>query len=153
MAGYKDGQDLLLGFMENNEFLALGHSTGCKISRSSETGERVTKENSAGKFKEKYVKSLSVSISADGFVYDYATANERGLPKLRQIWKDAIPVNLRWHERDSTQRYEEGMFMITSLEDDAQAGDDRKYSVTCENSGPVTDEEDSGSGSGSGLDT
>lgn len=153
MAGYKDGQDLLLGFMEDGEFLALGHSTGCKISRSSETGERVTKENSAGKFKEKYVKSLSVSISADGFVYDYATADERGLPKLRQIWKDAIPVKLRWHERGSTQKYEEGMFIITSLEDDAQAGDDRKYSVTFENSGPVTDEEDSGSGSGSGLDT
>ena len=34
---------------------ALGYSTGCKISTSTETGERVTKEASAGKWKEKYV--------------------------------------------------------------------------------------------------
>lgn len=148
---YKDGQDLLLGFMEEESFIALGHSTGCKISRSSETGERVTKEAASGKFKEKYVKSLSVSISAEGFEYDYGEAAERGYPKLREIWKNAVPVTLRWHERGNTAEYEEGLFIITSLEDDAQAGDDRKYSVTFENSGPVTDSSDEVSGSGLGV--
>lgn len=146
---YKDGQDLLLGFVENGQFIALGHSTGCKISRSAETGERVTKEASAGKFKEKFVKSLAVTITADGFEYDYGTAEERGYPKLRQIWKSAQPVTLRWLERGSSD-YEQGSFIITSLDDDGQAGDDRKYSVTFENSGAVTDGTDSGDGSGSG---
>lgn len=145
---YKDGQDLLLGFMKNGAFVALGHSTGCKISRSSETGERITKESASGKFKEKYVKSLSVSISAEGFQYDYATAEERGYPKLKEIWKSAQPVTLRWHERGSTSKFEEGLFVITSLEDDAPAGDDRKYSVSFENSGVVTD-----GTTGSGLGT
>lgn len=147
---YKEGQDLLLGFEENSGFVALGHSTGCKISRSSETGERITKETGAGKFKEKYVKALSVTISAEGFQYDYGTAAERGYPKLKSIWKSATPVDLRWHERGSSE-YEHGKFIITSLEDDGQAGDDRKYSVTFENSGAVSDSTDSGSGSGSGL--
>lgn len=147
---YKDGQDLILGFVEEDGgFLALGHSTGCKISRSSETGDRATKENGSGKFKDKYVKSLAVSISADGFQYDYGTAAERGYPKLKQIWKSAKPVTLRWLERGESE-YEQGSFIITSLDDDGQAGDDRKYSVTFENSGAVTDGTDSGDGSGSG---
>ena len=59
-----DGTDLILSVGSE----ALGFSTGCKISTSAETGERVTKEASGGKWKEKYVKSFSESISADGCV-------------------------------------------------------------------------------------
>ena len=59
-----DGTDLILSVGGS----ALGFSTGCKITTTTETGERVTKEASSGKWKEKYVKSFSESISADGFV-------------------------------------------------------------------------------------
>ena len=59
-----DGTDLILSVNGG----ALAFSTGCKITTSTETGERVTKEAAAGKWKEKYVKSFSESISADGVV-------------------------------------------------------------------------------------
>ena len=71
-----DGTDMLLGIMDNGTFRPLGHSTGCKISFSSETGERTTKEASTAKWKEKYVKSLSCTVTAEGFVYDQDNAND-----------------------------------------------------------------------------
>lgn len=59
-----DGTDLILSVGGG----ALAFSTGCKITTQTETGERVTKEAASGKWKEKYVKSFSESISADGVV-------------------------------------------------------------------------------------
>ena len=78
MSGYRDGYDLIMGAVvtENNQetFKPLGYSSGCKISDSTETGERATKEPGKGKFKEKYVKSLAEQITAEGFVYDEVAA-------------------------------------------------------------------------------
>lgn len=57
-----DGIDLILSIDGD----ALGFSTGCKITTTTETGERLTKENAGGKWKEKYVKSFSEEITAEG---------------------------------------------------------------------------------------
>lgn len=130
-AGYRDGTDLILSV----DGSPLGHSTGCKISDSSETGERTTKEQATGKWKEKYVKSLSESISADGFVYKGDTV---GLPKLKELWMAAKPVTASYQYRDEPGVVYSGEFIITSLENDGQAGDDEKYSITLENSGAIT---------------
>ena len=46
---YRNGVDLILGVVENTTFKPLGYSTGCKISDSTETGERVTKESGEGR--------------------------------------------------------------------------------------------------------
>lgn len=137
---YRDGTDLILGFVIEEVFWPLGHSTGCKISDSSETGERVTKEASSGKWKEKYIKSLAESIQADGFVYDGDdTAQKVGLPTLKEAWLAAKPVKARYAYRgEENTKYYEGDFVITSLENDGQAGDDEKYSITLENSGAIT---------------
>ena len=135
---YRDGTDLILGFVIDDTFLPFGHSTGCKISDSSETGERVTKEASSGKWKEKYIKSLAESIQADGFVYDGDDAAQKvGLPTLKEAWLAAKPVKARYAYRgeEQTKYYE---YVITSLENDGQAGDDEKYSITLENSGAIT---------------
>lgn len=133
--GYRDGTDLILGLVDGSTFNPLGHSTGCKITDTSETGERTTKEAATGKWKEKYVKSLAESISADGFVYKGDSAN---LPKLKELWMTAKPVKARYQYRDEPDVYYEGDFVITSLENDGQAGDDEKYSLTLENSGAIT---------------
>ena len=133
--GYRDGTDLILGMVINSVFKPLGHSTGCKISDSSETGERATKEQATGKWKEKYIKSLAETITADGFVY---RGDEMGLPSLKALWMAAQPIKARYQYRGEDTVYYEGDFVITSLEDDGQAGDDEKYSLTLENSGAVT---------------
>lgn len=140
MAKYRDGSDLILGLMVENKFWPLGHSTGCKITDTSETGERVTKEESTGKFKEKYVKSLAEQIQADGFVYDGdESAEKANLPTLKQLWLKGEPVKARYAYRgEETTTYYEGDYVITNLENDGQAGDDEKYSLTLENSGAIS---------------
>lgn len=146
---YRDGTDLILGLMVDQTFKPFGHSTGCKISDSSETGERVTKEAQSAKFKEKYVKSLSERITCDGFVYDGDdAANKIGLPTLKSLWLSGSPVKARYAYRGAeTTTYYEGDFIITSLDDDGPAGDDEKYSLTLENSGAVAPHPASGGGS------
>ena len=137
---YRDGTDLILGFVIDETFWPFGHSTGCKISDSSETGERVTKEASSGKWKEKYIKSLAESIQADGFVYDGDDAlNKANLPTLKELWMTGQPVKARYAYRgEETTKYYEGDYVITSLENEGQARDDEKYSITLENSGAIT---------------
>jgi predicted secreted protein len=145
--GYRQGRDLLLGLMKNDKFVPLGYSTGCKISDKTETGERVTKEqpDNPGQvqhamWKEKYVKGLSETITAEGFVYDESLAAENGFPKLKGIFLAALPVTLRYKYREADEgrdNYYEGQFILTSLEHDGPADDDEKWSVTFENNGPV----------------
>ena len=134
---YRNGVDLILGVVESQVFKPLGYSTGCKISDSTETGERVTKESGAASFKEKYVKSLAESISADGFVYDNLAATSIGFPNLKTMWLNKQTVKLRYKYRDDPDGLYEGDFIITSLEHDGPADDDEKWSVTFENSGAI----------------
>ena len=140
MSGYRLGVNLILGVVvtsgQTETFKPLGYSTGCKISDSTETGERVTKESGASQWKEKYVKSLSEQITAEGFVYDGVAATSIGFPDLKGLWLAKEPVKLRYQYRDSDDLYE-GDFIITSLEQDGPADDDEKWSVTFENTGPV----------------
>ena len=136
MSGYRLGDDLIMGVMVENTFKPLGYSTGCKISDSTETGDRVTKEEGAASWKQKYVKSLSETVTAEGFVYDGVAATSIGFPRLKQIWINKETVKLRYRYRSGSDLYE-GNFIITSLEQDGPAYDDEKWSVTFENTGPV----------------
>ena len=145
--GYRQGRDLLLGFVNTNRFVPLGYSTGCKISDKTDTGERVTKEqaNDLGQiqnaiWKEKYVKGLSETITAEGFVYDGDAANHNGMPSLKGIFLAARPVTLRYKYRKADEgrdKYYEGQYILTSLDQDGPADDDEKWNVTFENTGEV----------------
>lgn len=129
-----DGTDLILSVGGG----ALAYSTGCKITTSAETGERVTKEASTGKWKEKYVKSYSESISADGLV---CTSGSGGpsYDTLKSLMLSGSPVDASYAVRgnDGTNNYT-GKYIITSLDLDGQAGEDAKYSVQLENYGKVS---------------
>lgn len=134
---YRNGVDLILGIVEQTTFKPLGYSTGCKISDSTETGERVTKQTGRAGWKEKYVKSLAETITAEGFVYDDVAAADVSFPDLKSLWLSRMTVKLRYKYRDAEDLYE-GDFIITSLEHDGPADDDEKWSVTFENSGAIT---------------
>ena len=135
-----DGTDLILSV--NGK--ALGFSTGCKVSTTTETGERVTKEASSGKWKEKYVKSFSESISAEGCVLTDGDSDTPTYDQLKDMQLAGEPIDASYGLRDGDSRTGKtnggykGKYIITSLELDAQAGDDAKYSITLQNSGPVT---------------
>ena len=139
MSGYRSGTDLIMGIVQNGTFKPLGYSSGCKISDSTETGERVTKEAADTNWKEKYVKSLSETITADGFVYDGVGAGSIGFPDLKSLWinKTQVVVRYKYRSQGANAGLYQGTFIITSLEQDGPAGDDEKWSVTFENSGAV----------------
>ena len=134
-----DGTDLILSV----DGKALGFSTGCKVSTSVETGERVTKEASSGKWKEKYVKSFSENISADGCVLTDGDSETPTYDQLKELMLKGDPVDAAYSLRDGDKRTGKttggyaGKYLITSLDLDGQAGDDAKYSVQLENSGEV----------------
>lgn len=138
--GYRNGVDLLMGLVEENVFKPFGYSTGCKITDTTETGERVTKEQGAASWKQKYVKSLSEQITAEGFVYDEVAASSVGFPDLKTAWlsKKTVKVRYKYRNQGATEGLYEGDFIITNLEQDGPADDDEKWSITLENSGPVT---------------
>lgn len=136
--GYREGTDLILSV----DGTALGHSTTCKVSDGAETGERVTKKAQTGKWKEKYIKSLSETITAEGFSYEGDTM---GYPALKTLMLSSATVHLTYSYRANTNngtaanKAYEGDFVITSLEETGDAGDDAKWSVTFENTGAVTE--------------
>lgn len=144
MSGYRDGIDLLVGIMDRTlGFRPFAYSTGCKISDSTETGERVTKENERGKWKEKYAKGLSETITAEGLVYDYGGQDPRDrttFPQMKDLWINQSTVRVRYKYRGQGELdgLYEGDFIITSLEQNGPADDDETWSITLENTGPVT---------------
>ena len=134
-----DGTDLILSVGGK----ALGFSTGCKVSTTTETGERVTKEASSGKWKEKYVKSFSESISADGCMLTDGDTDTPTYDQLKDMQLAGEPIDASYGLREgdtctgkTTGGYK-GKYIITSLELDGQAGDDAKYSVQLENCGKI----------------
>lgn len=134
-----DGTDLILSVGG----AALGFSTTCKISTTTETGERVTKEASAGKWKEKYVKSFSETITAEGCVLTDGEAETPTYDQLKAMQLAGETVDASYNVREGTTREGKttggytGKYIITQLELDGSAGEDAKYNVTLENCGPV----------------
>lgn len=135
-----DGTDLILSV----DGKALGYSTGCKISTSTETGERVTKEASGGKWKEKYVKTFSEQITADGLTLTDGDSTVPTYDQLKDLMTAGKSITASYNVRADGSREGKttggysGSYIITSLDLDAQAGEDAKYSITLENSGAVT---------------
>lgn len=134
-----DGTDLILSAQGS----ALGFSTGCKVSTSAETGERVTKEASGGKWKESYIKSFSEQITADGLVLKDGTSEVPTYDQLKDAMLKGEPIDCAYNLRDGDKRTGKsaggykGKYLITALDLDGQAGDDAKYSITLQNSGAV----------------
>lgn len=144
MENILDGTDLILSVNDG----ALAFSTGCKITTSAETGERMTKEAAGAKWKEKYVKSFSESISADGLVCTDADTGAPTYDQLKDLMLSSTPVTCSYNIREAGTRTGKtaggykGKYIITSLDLDGQAGDDAKYTVQLENYGKVEKQTD-----------
>ena len=130
-----DGTDLLLSVGGK----ALGYSTSCKISTSTETGERVTKEAATARWKQAYVKSFSETITADGLVLTNSDAEKPTYKELKAIQLAGESVIAAYYQRSSeggSIAYN-GNYIITKLDIDATAGEDAKYSIELQNSGAI----------------
>lgn len=112
-------------------------ATSHTITYTGETKERVTKDTANGAYSEKKVTKLGVSIKCEALV---SFGNSAGYDKLLSYMKDRKVVKLKYgfSQEQAGDKYEEGMFIITSLEQTSAAGEDATYSATFENSGEVT---------------
>ena len=134
-----DGVNLILSIGGK----ALAFSTGCKITTTTETGTRQTKESAAGKWPEKYAKSFSEDISADGLTITNGSDNMPSYDQLKKMQLTGEPITASYSVREGEGREGkesggyEGKYLITSLELDGQTNDDSKYSVKLESHGPV----------------
>lgn len=140
MENVLDGTDLILSVGGG----ALAFSTGCKITTSTETGERTTKEATTnGKWKQKYVKFFSESISADNLVCTDGTSDAPTYDQLKDLMLAGKPVEASYNVRNGSERTGKttggykGKYIITSLDLDGQAGEDAKCSVQLDNYGAI----------------
>lgn len=139
---YIEGRDIMLYANtgtsdETPTYTATAAAKSHSINYSGETKERVTKDTGSGAWSEKRVTKLGVSIKVEALtVYNV----DCGYDKLLEIMKSRQPVLLKYgfKEEATGDTYEEGKFVITSLEKNDPADDDSTYSASFENSGEVT---------------
>ena len=139
--GYVNGSDLLMSI----DGKAAAHCTSHTTSYNSETKDRAVKPSSsasasAGLWKEKSVTGLSVQVKVEGL--RFYSDKECGLGDMLSKWKVGAPVALKGFARSADAApYMSGNFIVTSLEENAPAGDDTTYSATFDNTGEVTIDE------------
>lgn len=143
--GVKEGRDLMLylnkGDAGSPQWKPTALATSHKYSFKSETKERITKES--GKWAKKVVTKMSVNITCDALQsYDA----EVGLKEFKLAAKQGTPVLLKYGNTSEAvgDSYETGEFIIVSVEESSQAGEDATYSVSFESSGEITDAQVSG---------
>lgn len=129
MSNYKSGTDLILAV----DGVAIGYSSGCKISTSGETNSRSTKEQGDGKWDTKTLKKLSEQITTDGYEVEASRAGYDTL-RAKMVAGEAIDASYGF---EGTSKAYGGKYLITSLELDGQAGDDCKFSCTLESAGAI----------------
>lgn len=135
-----EGRDLMLYVNTSTNaapsYTPQAAATSHTITYSGETKERITKDTGNGAYSEKKVTKLSVSIKCEALT-SYGDA--AGYDKLLEVYKNREPVMLKYGFAQEVEgdKYEEGLFVITSLEQSSPAGEDSTYSATFENSGPV----------------
>lgn len=136
-----EGRDLML-YVEvltgdATTYVPQAAATSHTITYTGETKERVTKDTANGAFSEKKVTKLGVSIKCEALV---SFGDAAGYDKLLDIMKkrEAVKLKYGFAQEEAGDKYEEGMFVITSLEQTSAAGEDATYSATFENSGEVS---------------
>ncbi len=137
-----EGRDLMLYINTatngtNPVYTPQAAATSHTITYSGETKERVTKDTGNGAYSQKKVTKLGVSIKCEALV---SFGDAAGYDRLLSVMKSREAVKLKYGfaQEESGDKYEEGLFVITSLEQSSAAGEDATYSATFENSGEVT---------------
>lgn len=138
MTGYINGSDLLCSFGG----AAFGHCTSHTASFSTETKDVAVKPaatselSKAALYKRKRVTGLSVQVKCDGL--QFYKESEGGFQDILAPWSKGKSVELKLFARSqNASPYASGKFIITSLEQNAPAGEDATYSATFDNDGPV----------------
>lgn len=132
---YVNGSDMLLYLGDK----AFGHCSTHETTLTSETKDRAVKPvatagKTSGLWKQKGVTGLSISISADGLVFDGETEQSYG--ELMKAWKSGQSIKAKCMERGQKDKpYLAGSFIIAELKRTDPAQDDATYSISLQNDG------------------
>lgn len=139
MKDYVNGSDLLVSVAGK----AVGHCTSHTATFSTETKDVSVKPvaseapSSGALYKSKRVTGLSIQVKADGLQFYKET--ESGFKQVLGPWSKGQSVVLNLFERSQDEKpYVTGNFIISSIEQTAGAGEDATYSVTFDNDGAPT---------------
>ena len=139
MKEYVNGSDLLVSVAGK----AVGHCTSHTATFNTETKDVAVKPvaseapSSGSLYKSKRVTGLSVQVKADGLQFYNET--ESGFKQTIGPWSKGQSVKLDLFERSQDAKpYATGKFIISTIEQTAPAGEYATYSVTFDNDGPVT---------------
>ena len=146
-AGVIDGGDILV-YVETvpDTWVPVAHCTECSIQNSTELRSRSTKDT--GRFDEKRAGKQGSTISVSAL----ATYDGYNYFDLRALQLAGTAVKLKYSGRPAADvtagkanvaeavgdKYEEGMFLITSVERNDKKDEDSTMSATFENSGAIT---------------
>lgn len=136
--GVVEGNDLMLYINTAQDdtpvWEATAHATSHTIAFSVTTKERKTKNT--GKWSKLIVTGNSCEIKCEALV---SYKDGYGYSELKKLHKSGTPVLLKFaHVELAVQdEYEEGEFLITSIDETSGAGEDATYSVTFKNHGEV----------------
>jgi len=136
-----DGREMMVylntGTAQTPTYTPQAAATSHTVSYSAETKERITKDTASGSWAKKRVTKLSATIKCEALV---AYGSAAGLSLLKKAFKAKEEVKVKYSLVDaaSSDEYEEGMFVISSLEESSPADGDASYSATLESSGEIT---------------
>lgn len=137
--GVMDGRDLML-YIDTAEsgdtptWQAQALATSHTITYNTETKERLTKDSPGGN-PEKRVTAVKVTIKADA-LRSFGDKDKKLLLATMKAKKN-IKLKYGLANEEAGDEYEEGEFVIDSLEETSQAGDDVTYSAQFSSSGEV----------------
>jgi len=133
-----EGKDLMLYINTSTTdvaaYTAQAMATNHTITYNSETKERLTKDSPGGN-PEKRVTKTNVTIKADALSTFGGTAKKFLLAALKA--KKLVKLKYGFAVEDTGDEYEEGDFVIDSLEETSQVGEDVTYSAQFSSSGEV----------------
>lgn len=131
-----NGSSIMLFIGDKPTLVAKSH----KISYKSSTESVVTKDVESSLYAQKMVKQIDVTISVEAFV---AVPDNGGIVAedlVSELLK-AKEVTCRYGKKDKTGKYQEGKFIIDSIDITSQAGERATYSATLSNTGPIVEKD------------
>ena len=129
---YINGSDIMLYLDSKPSLAAKSH----KISYKTTSKQIITKDVKNSLYTNKIVTRIDVSISCDALVA-VGDSKSFGSDELLAKLKEAKTVDLRYGNKNNTGTFEEGKFIIDSIDISSPAGEEASYTATFSNYGEV----------------
>lgn len=137
---YLNGSDITLLIYKGSKWVPTLGAKSHKISGKSNTKEIIDKDTTNSLYKTKSVNSIELTISVDGFVKIGTDPDGIIASEIFALYKEGKPIKLRYGYRDNAPQgatYEEGLFIIDSIDMTHPAKEEATYSATLSNTGEV----------------